>query len=63
VIAPTDQEAACSESEAEIDPHTEEDDIDDTEARKRRKMLVFKYRPMQHIAPTSNNCERLLQQG
>ena len=55
-------EEAGSESEDEID-HTEEDwapdVIDDTEARKRRKMFVSKYRPMQHIAPTSNVCERL----
>ena len=56
LITPRDQDGA-SEGESEND-HSE-DVIDDTNARKRRKLIVSKYRPMQHISPTSNVCERL----
>jgi hypothetical protein len=61
LISPRDPDGA-SESESEND-HTDDDwaqdIIDDTNARKRRKLIVSKYRPMQHISPTSNVCERL----
>ena len=33
--------------------------VDDLDARKRRKMFVSKYRPIKHVSPTSNVCERL----
>ena len=61
LINPRDQDGA-SEGESEND-HSDDDwaqdVIDDTNARKRRKLIVSKYRPMQHISPTSNVCERL----
>lgn len=36
-----------------------QDAIDDTEARKRQRMFMSKYRSMKHISPTSNVCERI----
>lgn len=36
-----------------------QDAIDDTEARKRQRMFLSKYRSMKHVSPTSNVCERI----
>ena len=36
-----------------------QDIIDKTDARKKQKLFKSKYRPLPHVAPTSNVCERL----